>query len=560
MVKNRKIEKIQGLIKKYGLLYTGRKIWSRAVIKYRLGPECFPSEISPEERKRENSCKFKYEPLISLAVPLYNTDSDMLREMIESVILGQTYRNFQLVLADAGSEKTRERNRRIVQTYKNMLGKTEENKILYFELQENRGISENTNAAVRKSTGEYIALLDHDDILHPSALFRTVEKINSENADMIYSDELSFDKNPCRVQSVHLKPDFSPELLRSNNYICHFTVFSRKLAEKIEEINEKGEKILLRSSFDGSQDYDLFLRLSEKAERISHISDVLYYWRISEGSVASGVNAKPYTVDAGLKAVEEHLVRRGIKGKAAASDEFGPFYRVTYAHNYIKKIICICEDEGDVERVKGQSASDEIYVDAVHVSDFSECRDIVTRIQNYDCVMLLRKGFRQINGSRWTSFTDELSACLEPEENISAGAPVLGKKYVKSYGYGGKGRKFIPEFSRTRVNDPGYMNRLRYRMNISFDYGAVLAVKPFVLKNISESLLSKPGKDIFKAESWYSVYKEAGKKGYSIMTPYTAFSEKSAENHVRSFKLKKSAGDRFFNHWFNKFGKYYFIE
>ena len=260
--------------------------------------------FSDEERRRQSQFKFKRNIRFSILVPLYNTPEDFLAQMIQSV-LDQTYANWELCLAD-GSDKD---HSAVKQYCMEMAHK--DKRIKYTKLKENEGISGNTNACISMSTGDYIALFDHDDILYPSALFENMKVICEENADLIYSDENTFHSDPAEVYWSHFKPDYAPDTLRSYNYICHLTVFKREL------LDEVGGGF--RSEFDGSQDYDMILRLTEKAKRIVHIPKPLYYWRGHAGSVASDVGAKAYTVKAAKAALQEHLKRIGLKGKVLDS-------------------------------------------------------------------------------------------------------------------------------------------------------------------------------------------------------------------------------------------------
>ena len=171
------------------------------------------------------------------------------------------------------------------------------------------------------ATGDYIALFDHDDLLHPAALYEMMKAICEEDADFIYTDENTFQKTPADAYCPHFKADFAPDTLRSYNYICHFTAFSKKLLDKLGEG--------FRSAFDGSQDYDMILRLTEQAQKIVHIPKILYYWRCHVNSVASNISAKPYTIDAAKRALQEHLQRNGLKGQVLDS-AIPSTYRIAY--------------------------------------------------------------------------------------------------------------------------------------------------------------------------------------------------------------------------------------
>ena len=255
--------------------------------------------ITPEETKRQRETGFNRKIRFSILVPLYNTPEQYLTEMIDSV-LNQTYTGWELCLAD-GSDMDHAYVREICEKYTR-----QDSRILYRKLEKNGGISENTNECIRMATGDYLGLFDHDDLLHPYVLFEYMKAICSDGADFIYSDECTFTRTPSDAFWMHFKSDYAPDTLRTNNYICHFTVFSRELLEKAGGG--------FRKEFDGSQDYDLILRLTEQAKHIVHIPQILYYWRSHEQSTAMNVSAKPYTIEAGKAAISAHLNRLGLKG------------------------------------------------------------------------------------------------------------------------------------------------------------------------------------------------------------------------------------------------------
>lgn len=253
--------------------------------------------VTEEQQSMQRKHVFENFVVVSIVVPVYNTPELFLREMIESVI-NQTYSNWELCLADGGSD----------QETINILSEYEKKdiriKIKY--LNENRGISENTNRALDMATGSYIALLDHDDIITPDALFEIVKVINEQCLpDFIYTDEDKIDSKSGKLFDPHFKPDFSPDTLRSYNYITHFSVFSRELLDKVGYFN---------SQYDGSQDYDMILRLTEKADKIIHIPKILYHWRMHKDSVALNPASKLYAYTAAKKTLASHLNRIGLKG------------------------------------------------------------------------------------------------------------------------------------------------------------------------------------------------------------------------------------------------------
>ena len=270
--------------------------------------------ISKKQRKSESSVVFERNVKISVLVPLYNTPQKYLKQMIDSVI-NQTYSNWELCLADGSTDEFASVGA-VCQEYAES-----DKRIKYVKLQKNLGISENTNACIDIATGDYIGLFDHDDLLHPSVLFEVAKAINEQNADFIYTDEVTFANDKTSDITVcNFKPDFAPDTLRSYNYICHFSVFSKQLLDSVGHF---------RSECDGSQDYDLILRLTEKAEKIVHIQKALYFWRSHKASTASDISAKPYIIDAAHKALEDHLERVGLDG--SVEDGCVPsVYRIKY--------------------------------------------------------------------------------------------------------------------------------------------------------------------------------------------------------------------------------------
>ena len=267
-----------------------------------------------EELLTQRKEVFSHPIRFSIIVPLYNTPMNLLREMVDSV-RQQSYESWELCLADGSEEAYAE-----VGTWCRESAK-EDSRILYRKLEKNEGISGNTNAALAMAKGEYAALLDHDDLLTPDALYEMAKAIEKTDADFLYSDEMIFlSPRVNRIVGIRFKPDFAPEDLLANNYICHLSVFRRSLLEKTGGF---------RPEFDGSQDHDLVLRLTAAAERIVHVPKILYLWRSVVGSVAADVHVKEYAIDAGRRAVETFLHGRGQKAAAVESTEVFPtMYRV----------------------------------------------------------------------------------------------------------------------------------------------------------------------------------------------------------------------------------------
>lgn len=268
---------------------------------------------SNEELVFEKNYSFDKKIVFSIVVPLYNTDIDFLKQMIDSVI-NQTYLGWELCLADGSDYEHSD-----IEKYCNEYV-AKDSRIVYKKLECNMGISGNTNAALKMAQGDYIALLDHDDLLHPSALYECMKVMEEQPADVIYTDEMVFKGSLENVELIHFKPDFSPDTLLGHNYICHFLVFSRELQNKVGYFSDECS---------GSQDYDMVLRLSEKAKNIVHIPKVLYFWRSHDLSVASDVSVKPYCMEAAKKAISNHLKRIGREATVTDSSILST-YKVNY--------------------------------------------------------------------------------------------------------------------------------------------------------------------------------------------------------------------------------------
>jgi len=312
------------------------------------GTGSFPSVA---EREKEETTVFPKDVTFSILVPLYNTPERFLREMIESVT-AQTYGKWELCLAD-GSDDAHDFVGRICQEYRQ-----KDSRIKYQKLVKNEGISGNTNECYKMATGNYIALFDHDDLLHPCVLFAYMQAICEKDADYIYCDEATFKGNSINhMITMHFKPDYAPDNLLANNYICHFSVFSRELLESGE---------LFRSQFDGSQDHDMILRLTAKAKHIVHVPRILYYWRSHKGSVASSIDAKTYAIDAAKGAVADHLTKLGYRNfEIESTRAFATIFRIKYELTS-RPLVSIIIPNKD------------------HVDDLSRCVESIINLSTYD--------------------------------------------------------------------------------------------------------------------------------------------------------------------------------
>ncbi|MCL2252854.1 MAG: glycosyltransferase family 2 protein [Lachnospiraceae bacterium] len=331
----RQIKRVKNTGSLRGLIAKIRYIMHEKKVMKNYGTLSFPNK---EEAEEQSGKIFPCMTKISILVPLYNTPTRYLREMIDSV-KAQTYQNWELCLAD-GSEKTHPEVEKICREYQ----KTDQ-RIIYKKLDKNEGIAGNTNQCLSLATGDYIGLFDHDDILHPAALFEYVKVINDQKADYIYCDEATFKNNHIdKMITLHFKPDFAIDNLRANNYICHFSVFARKLINGTE---------LFRTKFDGSQDHDMIFRLTAKAEKIVHIPKLLYYWRSHRQSTAKDLSVKPHAVTAAKGAIADHLRASGFEDfRITSTRAFEIIFKITYPIIGTPKISIIIANKDHLSDLK----------------------------------------------------------------------------------------------------------------------------------------------------------------------------------------------------------------
>ena len=482
-----------------------KKIERKAMTRY--GTESFPDEARAKE---ERETVFDRMIKISILVPLYNTPEPFLRDMITSV-LNQTYQNWELCLAD-GSDAEHEEVGRICREYLE-----KDSRIVYQKLLKNEGISGNTNECLKLATGEYIGLFDHDDILHPSTLYEYVKAVNEQDADYIYCDETTFKNGDInKMLTMHFKPDYAVDNLRANNYICHFSVFAKRLLE--------GEE-LFRSRFDGSQDHDMILRMTDRAKHIVHIPKLLYYWRCHEGSVASGIDAKPYVVAAAKGAVADHLKRHGFTHfQITSTRAFETIFKIRYeiiGDPMISIVIPNKDHAADLKRCITSILEKSTYenYEIVVVENGSETKEIFdyyTSLKEYDNIRVVtyekpegQNGFnysavnnfgvKQTKGDYilllnndteviTVNWMEELLMYAQREDVGAAGAKLYyGNKTIQHAGVvlqlGAHRTAGHSHYGQSREN-LGYMGRLCYAQNVSAVTGACLLVKKSLFKEV----------------------------------------------------------------------------
>lgn len=466
------------------------------------GTASFPTE---EERRQQENTVFERMVKISILVPLWNTPENFLKEMIGSV-QWQTYQNWELCLAD-GSDEAHAYVGELCRAYADR-----DKRIVYQKLEKNEGIAGNTNQCVRMAHGEYIGLFDHDDILHPCALYEYVKAINEKQADYIYCDEATFKNgNIDHMITMHFKPDYAIDNLRANNYICHFSVFSRALLEGTE---------LFRTKFDGSQDHDMILRLTDRAKRVVHVPKMLYYWRSHAGSVAADINAKPYAIEGARGAVADHLKSHGFSHFSITSTRaFETIFKITYEIIGEPRISIVIANKDHLDDLKRcissirEKSTWENY-EIVIVENNSETREIFAyyeelqndpriKIVNYegafnysavnnlgvaaaegDYILLLNNDTQVIT----VNWMEELLMYAQREDVGAVGGKLYyGDKTIQHagvvIGLGAHRTAGHTHYKQKREN-LGYMGRLCYAQDVTAVTGACLMVKKKLFEQV----------------------------------------------------------------------------
>lgn len=391
-----------------------------------------------EELEQQRESNFTHCYKISILVPAYETNLGFLKQMLESVI-HQTYDNWELCIAD-GSQGDQVKN-----TVMGMIGRfgdiTGCNRIKYQKLEKNRGISENTNAALAMATGEYIGLLDHDDLLVPSALYEVMMALEAglyrdgnvyqNRISAIYSDEDKIDAAGENYFDCHKKPDYDIDLLRSNNYICHFFVVRAELAEHAGGF---------LSEYNGAQDHDFIFRCVENLlpHEVYHIPQVLYHWRAHESSTADNPESKIYAYEAGKRAIEDHLKRMGLEAEVLYTRHLG-FFRVKYMVRDAR--VCLISKEA---------------WDVMKKEDIDGIKE--------DYIMILADNLKPLTKD-WEA---ELASHLERKEVGAVGGKVYDKYFrIESAGYSrNEEGRLVANFRCMNGHYSGYLHRASLQQQV----------------------------------------------------------------------------------------------
>jgi len=454
--------------------------------------------LSAIEDQRTAANDFGYKPLISLVMPVWNTPKEILDQTISSA-LRQTYQNWELCIVDANSDPD---TRQGLSAWSKVDGRL---KIRF--LDENKGIAENSNEALTLADGEFVGFLDHDDLLAPFSLFEVVQRFQLDrDLDVIYSDEDKINEGGIRFDPF-FKPDFSPDFLRSVNYIAHFLVIRKALGDQMG---------WFREGYDGAQDYDLLLRVIEKARSVVHVPKILYHWRAWTASTASGADAKPYANTSGRKALQEHLNRIGLPAWVENGFD-STFYRTHYhlsSTPLLSIIIPSHENAADlkgcidsilqkttypnfeiviVENGSNQPETYKLYEKLIQDSkisilkweepfNFSRLNNWAARRVNGEVLLFLNNDTQVISGE-WLEEMLQLAIrpgvgavgakLYYPDERIQHAGVIVGVG-----GVAGHSHKY---FSR---NDPGYFGHLISVHNVSAVTAACMMVRKQVFQEV----------------------------------------------------------------------------
>ncbi len=528
---------------------------------------------------RHEAKALSYRPKISIITPVYNPNPYDLTQCLRSVV-DQVYGNWEWCLVDGGSD--RPHVSKILADFANRDGR-----IICDRLSKNLGIVGNSNEALKRATGDYVAFLDHDDMLAPFALYEVVKLLNSEpNTDFIYSDEDKMPSSSNKRFAPFFKPEWSPDTFRSYNYLCHFAVVRRSIIEHIGGFRE---------GFDGSQDYDLILRITEVTQKIRRIPKVLYHWRASSSSVASDMTIKPYAYPAAKRALTEHLKKRGSTAEVLDGFALGA-YRVRYSVPPFRRVAIIIptkdqaeilrccvssvlsktnhqplevvvvdnqsEDEGAKEVLEAIGQDPRIKVIRYdHPFNFSAINNFAVQSVEAEYIVFLNNDTEIINPG-WLSAMLEFAQRQDvgavgaklyyPDDTVQHGGVVIGLGGVAGHAFRG-----FPRASQ------GYMGRLKIAHNVSAVTAACMMLRRAVFEEVGgfDERLSHAFNDVdlclrVREKGYLNVFTpyaevyhhESASRGYDLATPErTARFVKEVEFMKTRWKHVLDAGDPYYN-------------
>lgn len=457
--------------------------------------------VSRQELFEQRKTKFSYAPKFSVVVPLYHTPAKFLKDLVRSMMY-QSYANWELCLVNASPEDVH-----LTALLENWAMR--DKRIRVIRLEKNLGIAQNTNAGIAASTGEFIAFLDHDDFLEPDALFCYADALNKDKTiDVFYSDEDKTDEYAAHYFYPHFKSDFNIDLLHANNYMCHFLAVRKSLVDTVGGLNEK---------FDGAQDYDFVLRLTENTKKIYHCPRILYHWRCSNQSTAANQGNKMYAIHAGKAALNAHYKRIGWNARAQEGAVDGWYQtKFTLKEEPLVSILIPNKDHTDdldvclnsfFERadyqnyefiiIENNSVLPETFAyyekiekehDNVKVVyweagfNYSAINNFGFKFAKGDYIMLLNNDVELITPDIFQSM---LGFCMRPEVGI-VGAKLLYNDHTVQHAgvLVGAGGLADHVFKGIHEDDPGYMGRAISSQDVSAVTAACLLVKRSVYEEV----------------------------------------------------------------------------
>ena len=457
--------------------------------------------VSRQELFKQRKTKFSYAPKFSVVVPLYHTPAKFLKDLVRSMMY-QSYANWELCLVNASPEDVH-----LTSLLENWAMR--DKRIRVIRLEKNLGIAQNTNAGIEASTGEFIAFLDHDDFLEPDALFCYVDALNKDKTiDVFYSDEDKTDEYAAHYFYPHFKSDFNIDLLHANNYMCHFLAVRKSIVDTVGGLNEK---------FDGAQDYDFVLRLTENTKKIYHCPRILYHWRCSNQSTAASQGNKMYAIHAGKAALNAHYKRIGWNARAQEGAVDGWYQtKFTLKEEPLVSILIPNKDHTDdldvclnsfFERadyqnyefiiIENNSVLPETFAyyekiekehDNVKVVyweagfNYSAINNFGFKFAKGDYIMLLNNDVELITPDIFQSM---LGFCMRPEVGI-VGAKLLYNDHTVQHAgvLVGAGGLADHVFKGIHEDDPGYMGRAISSQDVSAVTAACLLVKRSVYEEV----------------------------------------------------------------------------
>lgn len=457
--------------------------------------------VSRQELFEQRKTKFSYAPKFSVVVPLYHTPAKFLKDLVRSMMY-QSYANWELCLVNASPEDLH-----LTSLLENWAMR--DKRIRVIRLEKNLGIAQNTNAGIAASTGEFIAFLDHDDFLEPDALFCYADALNKDKTiDVFYSDEDKTDEYAAHYFYPHFKSDFNIDLLHANNYMCHFLAVRKSLVDTVGGLNEK---------FDGAQDYDFVLRLTEHTKKIYHCPRILYHWRCSNQSTAASQGNKMYAIHAGKAALNAHYKRLGWNARAQEGAVDGWYQtKFTLKEEPLVSILIPNKDHTDdldvclnsfFERadyqnyefiiIENNSVLPETFAyyekiekehDNVKVVyweagfNYSAINNFGFKFAKGDYIMLLNNDVELITPDIFQSM---LGFCMRPEVGI-VGAKLLYNDHTVQHAgvLVGAGGLADHVFKGIHEDDPGYMGRAISSQDVSAVTAACLMIKKSVYEEV----------------------------------------------------------------------------